>query len=71
MEIIPLKGTSAIWASQCPAFLNPESPQGAPLWEGRSDCQLDDCNIFCLLKWQATFLIHIMNYLGASQVAQW
>ena len=29
-EIIPLKGTSAIWG-QDPAFLHPESPQGAQL----------------------------------------
>ena len=55
----------------CPAFLSPESPQGALLWEGHSGCQLDDRNILCLLIWQATFLIHIMNWLGASQVAQW
>ena len=30
IEVIPLIGTLAIW-SQYPAFLHPDSPQGAPL----------------------------------------
>ena len=29
-EIIPLMCTSAVWG-QCPAFLHPETPQGAQL----------------------------------------
>ena len=57
IEIIPLVGTLTI-QGQHPAFLHPESPQGAELGGGCSDGWFDGCSILCLLKWQAILLIH-------------
>ena len=62
IEIIPLICTSATW-DQYPAFLHPESSQGAQSGVAAvaSGLRLDGCNILFLLIWQPTFLVRRLN----------